>query len=156
MSFGMIAGGSAMDNHRLRLVPASPARKDQRVSQRLSLRLPGQLVWKDARGSTRLARIVTRDVSSHGIAVDCLDGGSIPLHRLVYVQLDRAVRETAEELPDALRRPAVLSAIYRVGPASQSTGTPETYALRLLVEPERASRPAKPAQNSSSEYERSA
>ena len=29
----------------------------------------------------------------------------------------------------------VLSAVYRVGPYKSSTGTPQGYALRLLVEP---------------------
>jgi hypothetical protein len=97
-------------------------------------------VWKDARGATRLARVMTRDVSDLGVAVECLDGTPIPLYRLVYVQIDRTAREAAGELPAPLRRPAVLSAVYRVGPSPQSTGTPETYALRLLVEPERTGR----------------
>ena len=128
-----------MDHHRLRLVSAA-ARRDQRTSPRREVKVPGQLVWKDSRGSTRLARIMTRDVSDLGVAVDCLDGTPIPLYRLVYVQIDRAAREGLGELPEPLRRPAVLSAVYRVGPSQQSTGTPETYALRLLVEPERSAR----------------
>lgn len=132
-----------MECHRLRLVQATLPRREQRASQRRCLRVPGQLVWKDARGSTRLARIMTRDVSDLGVAVECLEGTPIPLYRLVYVQIDRAVRECAEDLPEPLRRPAVLSAVYRVGPSRQSTGVPETYALRLLVEPERSGRGAR-------------
>ena len=134
-----------MDHHRLRLVPGTPARKEQRVKQRRELRVPGQLVWKDARGNTRLARIMTKDVSELGVAVECLEGTPIPLYRLVYVQIDRAVRERDDSLPEPLKRAAVLSAVYRVGPSQQSTGTPESYALRLLVEPERAARAEHPS-----------
>lgn len=106
------------------------------MSQRRALRVPGQLVWKDSRGSTRIAKVVTRDVSEYGVSVDCLEGASIPLYRLVYIQLDRGARHGADQLPEALRRP-VLSAVYRVGPSSQATGTPSSYALRLMVEPKR-------------------
>jgi len=147
-----------MDQHRLRLVTAATARRDQRTSPRRTVKVPGQLVWKDSRGSTRLARIMTRDVSDLGVAVDCLDGTPIPLYRLVYVQIDRTAREGSGELPELLRRPAVLSAVYRVGPSQQSTGTPGTYALRLLVEPERSAR-ARPADSEESRtrrYSRSA
>jgi hypothetical protein len=119
---------------RLRLVPSGHHRREKRVSDRRALRVSGQLVWKDSRGATRLARIVTRDVSDRGVAVDCVDGSAIPLYRLVYVQLDREVRKGADDLPEALRRP-VLSAVYRVGPCQPSTGAPVSYALRLMVEP---------------------
>jgi hypothetical protein len=36
-----------------------------------------------------------------------------------------------------LQQGKVLSAIYRVGPYKAATGTPQGYALRLLVEPAR-------------------
>jgi hypothetical protein len=101
----------------------------------------GQLVWKDSRGATRLARVVTRDVSDYGVSVDCVDGSAIPLFRLVYVQLDREARQGADLLPEALRKP-VLSAVYRVGPCHPSTGTPASYALRLMVEPMTAAQSA--------------
>jgi hypothetical protein len=84
--------------------------------------------------------VVTRDVSDYGVSVDCVDGSAIPLYRLAYVQLDQGVRHGPDALPDALRTP-VLSAVYRVGPCQQATGTPASYALRLLVEPV-ATRPA--------------
>ena len=119
---------------RLRLVPSGHPRREKRVSLRRALRAPGQLVWKDSRGATRLARVVTRDVSDFGVSVDCVDGTAIPLYRLVYVQLDREVRHGADDLPEALRKP-VLSAVYRVGPCQSATGTPASYALRLMVEP---------------------
>lgn len=149
-----------MEHQRLRLVQTGPARRDQRTSQRRTLRVPGQLVWKDSRGATRLARFVTRDVSELGIAVDCLDGSAIPMYRLVYVQIDRSARERLADLPETLRRPAVLSAVYRVGPSRQSTGTPDSYALRLMVEPTRSARGTgrdnEPSTTGATPFERSA
>jgi hypothetical protein len=123
---------------RLRLVQGTHTRSDKRASERRPLSVPGQIVWKDARGTTRMASVVTKDVSEHGVRVECLGGVPIPLYRLVYFQLDRCMRERME-LPPALRKQNVLSAIFRVGPASQATGAPTDYALRLLVEPERKS-----------------
>ncbi len=61
---------------------------------------------------------------------------SIPLYRLVHFQLERADRHCTD-LPLALQRGKVLSAVYRVGPYKSATGTPSGYALRLLVEPKR-------------------
>jgi hypothetical protein len=84
-----------------------------------------------------MASVVTRDVSEHGVSVDCLSGTPIPRYRLVYFQIDRAERQRVE-LPQALRGSHVLSAVYRVEPCSAETGLPAGYALRLLVEPERA------------------
>jgi len=55
---------------------------------------------------------------------------------LVYFQIDREARNRPE-LPAALRKPNVLSAVFRVGPYSEQTGSPSDYALRLLVEPAR-------------------
>ncbi len=101
-----------------------------------------------------MARILTRDVSDLGVAVDCLEGSPIPLFRLVYVQIDRAARETTPDLPDPLRRPAVLSAVYRIGPTSPATGLPGSYALRLLVEPEPAALRLPPADASRAEPDR--
>ena len=121
---------------RLRLVQSIQARQEKRVAERQPLALPGQIVWKDARGTTRMASVITRDVSDHGILVECLSGTAIPLFRLVYFQVDRSVRERTD-LPPALRKSNVLSAVFRVGPSSQATGAPTEYALRLLVEPDR-------------------
>lgn len=122
---------------RLRLVQGTQARSDKRTSERRPLRVPGQIVWKDAKGTTRMAAVMTQDVSEHGVRVECQGGVAIPLYRLVYFQLDRPARERAD-LPPALKKSNVLSAIFRVGPSSQATGAPGEYALRLLVEPSRA------------------
>jgi hypothetical protein len=112
-------------------------REQKRTGERRRLQVPGQIVWKDARGTTRMASVVTRDVSEHGVAVDCLSGTPIPLYRLVYFQIDRSERQRTE-LPSPLRGSHVLSAVYRVDPCSEATGLPQGYALRLLVEPENA------------------
>jgi hypothetical protein len=122
---------------RLRLVQGGhQPRGDKRISERRAVAVPGQIVWKDARGTTRMASVVTRDVSEHGVSVDCLSGTAIPLYRLVYFQIDREARNRPD-LPAALRKPNVLSAVFRVGAYSQATGAPAEYALRLLVEPAR-------------------
>lgn len=122
---------------RLRLVQGGTTnRTEKRAAERRQLTVPGQIVWKDARGTTRMASVMTRDVSDSGVSVECLQGPAIPLFRIVYFQLDSSVRSRTD-LPPALRKPTVLSAIFRVGHCSQRTGTPTEYALRLLVEPER-------------------
>ncbi len=123
---------------RLRLVQTSGPRPDNRASERRRVSVPGQIVWKDARGSTRMVPVVTRDVSEHGVAVECQISTPIPLYRLVYFQIDRDARHSAE-LPATLRRSNVLSAVFRVGECSAVTGAPTEYALRLLVEPDRRS-----------------
>lgn len=132
-------------DQRFRLVQGGhQSRSEKRTSERRRLAVPGQIVWKDARGNTKLASVMTRDVSDHGVSVECLNGAAIPLYRLVYFQVDRDARHTAN-LPDALRKPNVLSAIFRVGDDNRATGAPSEYALRLLVEPARHSQASVPA-----------
>src|SRR5262245_32407567 len=119
---------------RLRLVQGAHSRSEKRTSERQPLTVPGQIVWKDARGSTRMAPVRTRDVSLNGVCVECLGGLPIPQFRLVYFQIDREARNRPD-LPATLRKSSVLSAIMRVGPCTQETGAPSEYALRLLVDP---------------------
>lgn len=96
--------------------------------------MPGRLTWRDASGTLRFVSVVTRDVSDVDVFVECQVPASIPLYRLVHFQIERTGRENSN-LPGALQHGKVLSAIYRVGPYKSSTGTPDGYALRLLVEP---------------------
>ena len=119
---------------RLRLVQSVQPYSRKRVAERHRIAVPGQIVWKDARGTARLAAVITRDVSDQGVAVECLGGVPIPLFRLVYFQVDRDAR-MRPGLPALLRKSGVLAAVFRVGPCSQATGAPTEYALRLLVEP---------------------
>ena len=127
---------------RLRLVQGGhQPRNDKRTSERRDLAVPGQIVWKDAKGNTKLTSVITRNVSDNGVSVECVNGASIPLYRLVYFQIDREARHRPD-VPDALRKPNVLSAIFRVGEDSRATGAPSEYALRLLVEPVRTAQVA--------------
>jgi hypothetical protein len=82
----------------------------------------------------RFASVVTRDVSETGVFIEWREPTSIPLYRLVSFQIERDARGI-ETLPLALRSGKVLSAVYRSGPVQRSTGSPNGYGLRLLVEP---------------------
>jgi hypothetical protein len=113
----------------------STTSRRQRMSERHPLALPARLTWKDHRGATRFASVVTRNVSAYGVFVDCQTPVSIPLYRLVQFQLEREVRDS-DPLPDSLRHGRVLSAVYRVTSPEPSTGR-QGLALRLMVEPKR-------------------
>ena len=103
--------------------------RPQRIGNRRAVRVPGRLTWRDSSGTTR-------NVSDVDAFVECDRPASIPLYRLVHFQVEAHARNAS--LPDALQRGKVLSAVYRVGPYQSATGTPQGYALRLLVEPTRA------------------
>ncbi len=104
------------------------------MSERRNLSVPARLTWKDASGAVRFASVMTRDISDAGVFVECDDGAAIPLYRLVHLQVERSSGH-ADHLPSRLREGRVLSAVWRVAPCRQSTGTPSGYALRFLVEP---------------------
>ena len=118
-------------------------RMEQRASGRRPLVVPARVTWKDSRGTTRFASAVTRDVSDLGVFVELRESSTIPLYRLVHVQVEREARDT-DGLPAPLRSGKVLSAVYRIGSFQRSTGTPDGYGLRLLIEP-RAKAAAAPA-----------
>jgi hypothetical protein len=113
-----------------------PAEKteDKRSAARRPVTLPARLTWKDQRGATRFASVTAKNVSEHGVYVECQAPVSIPLYRLVQFQLERNGRE-ADGLPRSLRQGRVLSAVYRVAPKTKSSA--HGLALRLLVEPQR-------------------
>ena len=110
-----------------------------RASDRRNVTLPARLTWKDQRGTTRFAAVVTRNVSEHGVYVECQSPVSIPLYRLVQFQLERDVRQ-GDQLPVALQQGRVLSAVYRISGGSPSK--PQGLALRLMVDPKRQATPA--------------
>jgi len=105
-----------------------------RRADRRALSLPGRVTWKDSRGTTRFASVMTRDISDNGVFIEWSEPTSIPLYRLVSFQLERDARNT-DGVPPVLRSGKVLSAVYRKGAFQKSTGTPDGYGLRLLVEP---------------------
>jgi hypothetical protein len=107
---------------------------------RRAVSLPGRVTWKDARGAVRFASVTTRNISETGVFIEWSEPTSIPLYRLVSFQLERDARNI-DGLPPALRSGKVLSAVYRAGIVKRSTGTPDGYGLRLLVEPSMMSAP---------------
>lgn len=98
--------------------------------------VPARITWKDSRGATRFASVVTRDVSESGVFIEWRESAAIPLYRLVHLQVEREARQ-ADGLPASLRSGKVLSVVYRMGLHRRSTGTPDGYGLRLLIEPGR-------------------
>lgn len=116
--------------------------RQERIGNRRKVRVPGRLTWRDATGTLRFVSVVTRDVSDVDAFVECQVPASIPLYRLVHFQVERPAREI-HELPAVLQQGKVLSAVYRIGPYRSATGTPQGYALRLLVEPKRTVMPSR-------------
>jgi hypothetical protein len=113
-----------------------------RIGERRQLQLQGRLTWRDAGGALRFVSVVTCNVSDVDAFVECQVPTSIPLYRLVHFQIERTGRECTA-LPPALQHGKVLSAVYRVGPYRAATGTPQGYALRLLIEPGAAAHAAR-------------
>lgn len=109
--------------------------RNKRASERRLVALPARLTWKDQRGTTRFASVVTRNISEHGVYVESQSFVSIPLYRLVQLQLERDAC-ASESIPDALRRGRVLSAVYRVQPPTAS-GVRQGFALRMMIDPKR-------------------
>jgi hypothetical protein len=109
--------------------------QNKRTTERRTLAVPARLTWKDQRGATRFATVVTRNVSEFGVYVECQSPVSIPLFRLVQFQLEREGRAPSV-LPSSLQHGRVLSAVYRVSPPSPSK--PQGLALRLMIDPRQA------------------
>ena len=111
---------------------------NKRSAERRPVMLPARLTWKDQRGATRFASVITRNVSEYGVFVECQTSCSIPMYRIVQFQLERDASDS-EPIPESLRRGRILSAVYRVTTASPASGR-QGFALRLMVDPKR--RPA--------------
>ena len=119
--------------------PLSRPTSNKRAAERMNVMLPARLTWKDQRGVTRYASVVTRDVSECGAYVECQSPISITRFRLVHFQLERDVRDI-NGLPDSLRQPRMLSAVYRIHPPTRAGGR-QGLALRLMVDPRRRLQP---------------
>lgn len=136
-------GDNSFSPRGLKVISASTSQTlttagQRRIGNRRKICVPGRLTWRDSSGTLRFVSVVTRDVSDVDAFVECQVPASIPLYRLVHFQVERPARECVD-LPAVLQRGKVLSAVYRVGPYRSATGTPQGYALRLLIEPGRAS-----------------
>lgn len=131
-------------NHLRMTTPASAAQGEKRATDRQPAVLPARLTWKDQRGATRFATVITRDVSEFGVFVECLSSAvSIPMYRLVHFQLERDVRQS-DSLPSSFRQGRILSAVYRVTPPTAS-GKLQGVALRLMIDPKRRADDVEPA-----------
>jgi hypothetical protein len=133
--------------HRTFPLPGTSERRatgNQRTAERQPMALPARLTWKDQRGATRFASVVTRNVSDLGVYVECLSPFSIPLFRLVQFQLERDAPD-ASPIPPTLRQGRMLSAVYRVTPPTPSGGR-QGLALRLMVDPKRRASSQQPAE----------
>lgn len=128
-----------MKHIRTDTAPSRPG-QEKRWADRRVVEVPARLTWKDQRGATRFASVIVRDVSEFGVYVESRSPLSLPLFRLVQLQLERSAI-TGESLPDSLQQGGrVLSAVYRVSPPSP--GSRQGLALRLMVDPRRAARGA--------------
>jgi hypothetical protein len=143
-SHDLISGGPNVIETITSRHQASTAVRQPRIGNRRKVSVPARLTWRDSGGTLRFVSVIMRDVSDVDAFVECQVPASIPLYRLVHFQIERPARESGE-LPPALREGKVLSAVYRVGPYKTSTGTPNGYALRLLVEPKRQAMSAREA-----------
>lgn len=114
---------------------SSSTDEQRRTAERRLVTVPARLTWKDQRGTTRFASVVTKNVSDFGVYVESSSPLSIPLYRLVQFQLERDVR-AADGLPASLRDGRALSAVYRVVLPTLS-GRRHGLALRLMVDPKR-------------------
>ena len=115
--------------------PATRSTEQKRATERRAVTVPARLTWKDQRGATRFASVVTRNISEFGVYVECHSPVSIPLYRLVQFQLEREGREV-QGIPASLRQGRALSAVYRVNPPTPGGGR-QGFALRLMVDPKR-------------------
>ena len=117
--------------------------RSERIGDRRRVSVPGRLTWRDSSGTLRFVSVTTRDISDVDVFVECDRPASIPLYRLVHFQVEQEAR-AGQQIPEALRGGKVLSAVYRVGRYQSATGTPEGYALRLMVEPKRTAERREP------------
>jgi hypothetical protein len=133
---GMMNAPSSLTRAKHVWTDSPVAKPGQRAAERQDVRLAGRLTWKDQRGTTRFASVVTRNVSEFGVFVESRTPVSIPLYRLVQFQLEQEPRES-DNLPASLRQGRLLSAVYRVSPPA-AQGQLQGFALRLMVDPRRA------------------
>lgn len=102
----------------------------ERTTARQRVTVPARLTWKDQGGAVRFASVTTRDVSEGGAFVECAGATPLPLFRLVHLQLEAPLGQSAP----ALATGRVLAAVWRVE-RQGAAGATQGYALRFLVDP---------------------
>jgi hypothetical protein len=102
-----------------------------RPGRRTGLSVPARITWKDNSGAVRFTSVRAHEVTETGAVVECDASVSLPLFRLVHLQIEKSARESVE-LPQPLKDGRVLSAVWQVAPCQPSTGTPAGYALRFM------------------------
>ena len=120
---------------------------NQRGAERRAVAFPARLTWKDQRGPTRFASVVARNVSDHGVYVECHSIVSIPLYRLVQFQLEREVRESDALPGDAPAGPGALGGLPGVGadaggPAARARAAPDGGSRTATRRPRASNRRA--------------
>src|ERR1700682_335884 len=78
---GMPSPGGLVQSVRTKKPASQPA--NRRARERQVIAVPARLAWKDQRGVSRFASVVTRDVSESGVFIECRSSWPIPLYRLV-------------------------------------------------------------------------
>ena len=126
----------------LQPVESPEAAEDRRTTSRQTVVIPGHLTWRDARGATRFVAVATRNIGDYGAFVECETSATIPLFRLVTLQLEGQIGDQAA-VPCELRTGKVQCAVYRCVPADPDRGVRQGYALRLLIEPRRVAAPGR-------------
>ena len=98
--------------------------------------VPGRLTWRDAAGRTRFVSVDHAGRQRRGRVRRM--PGTRPRFRCIGWCISRwnAPARDMRELPGSrCERARCSRRVYRVGPYKSATGTPQGYALRLLVEP---------------------
>ena len=96
---------------RLVSLPGMSTPLQARSGDRRRAAFQARLTWRDASGAMRFASVVTRNVSDTDVFVECQMPTSIPLYRLVHLQLERGQHDSPD-VPVALRAPATILAIW--------------------------------------------
>lgn len=135
IGFGVVQPGSPRVTKTLeRPVTEQTIASSSRTGRDARLNVQARLTWKDADGALRFTSVRTREISETGAIVDCEAAVSLPLFRLVHMQVEKTARNLTD-LPASLREGRVLSAVWQVAPCRPSTGTPSGYRLRFMIPP---------------------
>ena len=101
-----------------------PQTPDQARRPNVAVTLPARLTWKDQRGTTRFASVVTRNVSEFGVYVECQSAVVDSRCTASCSFSSSATRARPTRCRPSLRHGRVLSAVYRVTPRDRARRPP--------------------------------